>query len=128
METTGNKIKRIDDLALALSALQGQGRKIVHGHGVFDLLQIGHIKHLEAARQLGDALVVTLIPDHFVNKGPHRVGAGDAVPGVTAPCVALGVPPQVLGFIRRSLERRPAPSWATTVQSSRPASSGISLR
>jgi bifunctional ADP-heptose synthase (sugar kinase/adenylyltransferase) len=28
-----------------------------------------------------------------------RVGAGDAVLGVTAPCVALGVPPQVLGFI-----------------------------
>src|SRR5712671_2772276 len=72
METTGNKIKRIEDLALTLSALQAQGRKIVHCHGVFDLLHIGHIKHLEAARQLGDALVVTLTPDRFVNKGPHR--------------------------------------------------------
>src|SRR5882762_665265 len=72
METTGNKIKRIDDLARALSALQADGRKVVHCHGVFDLLHIGHIKHLEAARQLGDALVVTLTPDRFVNKGPHR--------------------------------------------------------
>ena len=72
METTGNKIKRIDDLASALKALQAEGRKIVHCHGVFDLLHIGHIKHLEAARQLGDALVVTLTPDRFVNKGPHR--------------------------------------------------------
>src|SRR5258706_6215095 len=72
METTGNKIKRIEDLALTLSALQAKGRKIVHCHGVFDLLHIGHIKHLEAARQLGDALVVTLTPDRFVNKGPHR--------------------------------------------------------
>jgi rfaE bifunctional protein nucleotidyltransferase chain/domain len=72
METTGNKIKRVSDLALALKALQAAGKKIVHCHGVFDLLHIGHIKHLEAARQLGDALVVTLTPDRFVNKGPHR--------------------------------------------------------
>src|SRR5258707_10865541 len=72
METTGNKIKRIDDLARALSALQSQGKKIVHCHGVFDLLHIGHIKHLEAARGYGDMLVVTLTPDRFVNKGPHR--------------------------------------------------------
>jgi rfaE bifunctional protein nucleotidyltransferase chain/domain len=72
METTGNKIRRIDELARATAALQAQGKKIVHCHGVFDLLHIGHIKHLEAARQLGDALVVTLTPDRFVNKGPHR--------------------------------------------------------
>ena len=72
METTGNKIKRIDDLAKTLEPLRAGGKKIVHCHGVFDLLHIGHIKHLEAARKLGDVLVVTLTPDRFVNKGPHR--------------------------------------------------------
>src|SRR5436853_363146 len=72
MEATGNKIRRIDDLARVTAAMQAQGKKIVHCHGVFDLLHIGHIKHLEAARHLGDALVVTLTPDRFVNKGPHR--------------------------------------------------------
>lgn len=72
METTGNKIKRVDDLAKALAALRAGGKKIVHCHGVFDLLHIGHIKHLEAARNLGDSLVVTITPDRFVNKGPHR--------------------------------------------------------
>jgi cytidyltransferase-like protein len=72
METVANKIKRIDDLAKTLAALRADGKKIVHCHGVFDLLHIGHIKHLEAARKLGDALVVTLTPDRFVNKGPHR--------------------------------------------------------
>src|SRR5690349_18096782 len=72
MESTGNKIKRIDDLASTLAELKAQGKKIVHCHGVFDLLHIGHIKHLEAARKLGDALVVTITPDRFVNKGPHR--------------------------------------------------------
>ncbi len=72
METTGNKIKRIGELAEILGSLRAAGKKIVHCHGVFDLLHIGHIKHLEAARQHGDVLVVTITPDRFVNKGPHR--------------------------------------------------------
>ncbi len=72
MEISGGKIKRLDDLAATLATLREAGRKIVHCHGVFDLLHIGHIKHLEAARRLGDVLVVTITPDRFVNKGPHR--------------------------------------------------------
>jgi rfaE bifunctional protein nucleotidyltransferase chain/domain len=72
MEMTGNKIKRVDDLATTIAALRNEGKKVVHCHGVFDLLHIGHIKHLEAARQHGDKLVVTITPDRFVNKGPHR--------------------------------------------------------
>ncbi len=48
------------------------GLKIVHAHGVFDLLHVGHIRHLEQAKELGDILVVTITPDRFVNKGPHR--------------------------------------------------------
>jgi rfaE bifunctional protein nucleotidyltransferase chain/domain len=72
METTSNKVKRLDDLAPTLAALREQGRRVVHCHGVFDLLHIGHIKHLKAARKLGDVLVVTITPDRFVNKGPHR--------------------------------------------------------
>lgn len=72
METTADKIKRVEELARTLAELRGRGKKVVHCHGVFDLMHIGHIKHLEAARKLGDALVVTLTPDRFVNKGPHR--------------------------------------------------------
>lgn len=72
METTEHKIKRIEDLARTLAGLREQRKRIVHCHGVFDLLHIGHIKHLEAARKHGDVLVVTLTPDRFVNKGPHR--------------------------------------------------------
>ncbi len=69
---TGNKIQSIDELAKTLALARKEGKKVVHCHGVFDLLHIGHIKHLEAARKLGDVLVVTLTPDRFVNKGPHR--------------------------------------------------------
>src|SRR5215831_18589577 len=72
MEATENKIKRVDELASVIASLKQEGKKVVHCHGVFDLLHIGHIKHLEAARKMEDALVVTLTPDRFVNKGPHR--------------------------------------------------------
>ena len=47
-------------------------KKKVLCHGVFDLLHVGHIKHLEKAKQLGDILVVTVTSDKFVNKGPGR--------------------------------------------------------
>jgi len=52
--------------------LRGIKKKIVHCHGVFDLLHIGHIRYFEQARRLGDILIVTVTSDKFVNKGPHR--------------------------------------------------------
>jgi rfaE bifunctional protein nucleotidyltransferase chain/domain len=41
---------------------------------VFDLLHLGHVRYLEAARALGDALIVGLNGDESVrrNKGPER--------------------------------------------------------
>lgn len=44
-------------------------------HGCFDLLHVGHIRHLESAKKLGgpDAkLIVSITADRFVNKGPGR--------------------------------------------------------
>ena len=38
----------------------------------FDLLHMGHLRHLEEARSYGDCLVVSITPDRFVNKGPGR--------------------------------------------------------
>jgi len=66
------KIKSLEDVVGHLAPLRKAGRKIVHCHGCFDLLHIGHLRHLKAARQFGDLLVVTLTPDRFVNKGPGR--------------------------------------------------------
>jgi rfaE bifunctional protein kinase chain/domain/rfaE bifunctional protein nucleotidyltransferase chain/domain len=69
---TAQKIKDLEELAALLNEVRANGRRIVHCHGVFDLLHIGHIRHFEAAKQHGDVLVVTLTPDKYVNKGPHR--------------------------------------------------------
>lgn len=43
--------------------------KLVLAHGVFDLLHPDHCRHLEEARSFGDALIVSVVPDAFVQKG-----------------------------------------------------------
>ena len=67
-----SKIKTIDELGKVLGQLREKGKRIVHCHGVFDLLHPGHIKHFEAARKKGDVLVVTVTKDEYVNRGPGR--------------------------------------------------------
>jgi rfaE bifunctional protein kinase chain/domain/rfaE bifunctional protein nucleotidyltransferase chain/domain len=67
-----DKIKNLEELQRIAADLKSKGKKIVHCHGVFDLLHIGHIKHFEEAKSFGDVLVVTITPDEFVHKGPNR--------------------------------------------------------
>lgn len=67
-----SKILGLEELAKYLEECRRESRVVVHCHGVFDLLHIGHIRYLQAARQLGDLLIVTVTADQFVNKGPHR--------------------------------------------------------
>ena len=66
------KIISIEQLSSKVKTAKKQGKKIVHCHGVFDLLHIGHIKHFNEAKYHGDILVVTVTPDEYVNKGPNR--------------------------------------------------------
>jgi rfaE bifunctional protein nucleotidyltransferase chain/domain len=47
-------------------------KRIVLAHGCFDLLHIGHIRYLRQAKAMGDMLIVTICPDLYVDKGPHR--------------------------------------------------------
>ena len=65
-------ISGIEALAEVLAPLRAEDKRIIHCHGVFDLLHIGHIRYFQKAKALGDILVVTLTPDRFVNKGTHR--------------------------------------------------------
>jgi rfaE bifunctional protein kinase chain/domain/rfaE bifunctional protein nucleotidyltransferase chain/domain len=74
-----SKIGSIDDLVLRVEEHKAAGKRVVLCHGVFDLLHFGHIHHFEQARSLGDVLVVTATPDHYVNKGPHRPAFPQAV-------------------------------------------------
>ena len=63
------------DAALALVArVRAGGGTVVFTNGVFDLVHPGHVRYLQAARRLGDALVVGVNSDRSVraNKGPSR--------------------------------------------------------
>jgi len=66
------KIENLENLKKIISRLKSKGKKVVLCHGVFDLLHIGHIKHFDKAKNLGDTLIVTVTPDRYVNKGPNR--------------------------------------------------------
>lgn len=67
-----DKIRSLDEIAEIAAQLRASGKTVVQAHGTFDLLHLGHVRHLEAARKLGDVLVVTVTADSFVNKGPGR--------------------------------------------------------
>jgi len=66
-----DKIHTLDKLPEVLGKHRGTA-KVIHCHGVFDLMHIGHIRHFQEAKRIGGVLVVTITPDEFVNKGPNR--------------------------------------------------------
>ena len=67
-----DKITSVDGIATVAERWRAAGQRVVLAHGVFDLLHMGHVRHLEAAKAEGDLLVVTLTADRHVNKGPGR--------------------------------------------------------
>jgi rfaE bifunctional protein kinase chain/domain/rfaE bifunctional protein nucleotidyltransferase chain/domain len=62
----------IDELIQKVQALQSKGKRVVQSHGVFDLIHPGIITHLTKAKKQGDILVVTVIKDRHVRRGPGR--------------------------------------------------------
>jgi rfaE bifunctional protein kinase chain/domain/rfaE bifunctional protein nucleotidyltransferase chain/domain len=72
MQKIYTKIKKMDELKEIVTCLKRDNKKIVHCHGVFDLIHPGHVRHLASAKKEGDVLIVTLTADAFVRKGPGR--------------------------------------------------------
>ena len=66
------KILELEELAKKIEVLKSEGKKIVLCHGCFDLMHPGHIKYFQAAKKMGDVLVVTVSPDIYVDKGDGR--------------------------------------------------------
>jgi D-glycero-beta-D-manno-heptose 1-phosphate adenylyltransferase len=64
----------VDELALVSEKYRAQKRKLVLTNGCFDLLHVGHVRYLQAARALGDILVVAINGDESVRalKGEGR--------------------------------------------------------
>jgi D-glycero-beta-D-manno-heptose 1-phosphate adenylyltransferase len=68
------RVLTVEELADELAGLRRAGRTIAFANGHFDLLHVGHLRYLAAARAEGDVLVVALNDDPSVErlKGPGR--------------------------------------------------------
>src|SRR6187455_3087950 len=68
------KIVDQDRLVSISESMRKQGRKLVLTNGCFDLLHLGHVRYLQSARALGDALIVGVNGDASVRalKGDGR--------------------------------------------------------
>ncbi|MDE0634473.1 MAG: D-glycero-beta-D-manno-heptose 1-phosphate adenylyltransferase [Candidatus Poribacteria bacterium] len=68
------KIYHRNELALHLQQAKADGNVVVTTNGCFDVLHLGHLRYLQAARQLGDLLVVAVNSDSSVKelKGENR--------------------------------------------------------
>ena len=71
---TSDKIVRLEELEHRANKLRAAAKKIVATNGCFDLLHVGHIRYLNAARALGGALIVGINGDESVRelKGAGR--------------------------------------------------------
>jgi len=68
------KILSPDQLLGVRNGLRAEGKRLVFTNGVFDLLHVGHVRYLTAAREMGDALLVAINSDRCVRelKGAGR--------------------------------------------------------
>ena len=70
-----NKVVTKDQLVSLLAQARAQRKRIVFTNGCFDLMHIGHTRYLQAAKALGDLLVVGVNSDgsaKSLNKSPDR--------------------------------------------------------
>jgi rfaE bifunctional protein nucleotidyltransferase chain/domain len=69
-----DKVISLDELPERTEALRAAGKRIVVTNGCFDLLHVGHVRYLKAARSLGDILIVGVNGDRSTRglKGDGR--------------------------------------------------------
>ena len=74
MSGTTNKVLTRDELRARVAEWKRAGERITLANGCFDLLHVGHIRYLQAAKDLGGKLVVAVNSDDSVRelKGKSR--------------------------------------------------------
>jgi rfaE bifunctional protein nucleotidyltransferase chain/domain len=101
----------LDDLARISAACRLEEHSVVLCHGCFDILHVGHVRHLRAAADEGNLLFVTVTTDEYVGKGPGR------------PVFPAQVRAEVLASLRvvDYVALNPAPTALEVLSSVRPA-------
>ncbi len=69
-----DKLKTLSQMRQTIRQCRKRGKRVIFANGCFDFLHVGHIRYLQAARALGDILVVGLNGDKSVRtlKGAGR--------------------------------------------------------
>jgi rfaE bifunctional protein nucleotidyltransferase chain/domain len=69
-----HKVMALGEVLARAERLRAEGKRIALANGVFDLLHVGHVRYLQGARALADALVVAVNSDRSTRayKGPGR--------------------------------------------------------
>lgn len=60
------------ELLPILEKHRARGETIVFGNGCFDLIHVGHIRYIDAARALGDILVIAVNTEASIATNPNR--------------------------------------------------------
>ena len=91
-----DKVKTSAQLVPILASARSQKKRIVFTNGCFDLMHVGHTRYLQAAKDLGDLLVVGVNSDDSVkrlNKASDRPIVNEA-PASTRFLTTIRVPPR----------------------------------
>ena len=72
--TARDKVCSMTELQGIVARYRATGQRVVLCHGVFDLVHLGHVRHLEEARGFGDVLVVTRHRRRLRQQGPGPAG------------------------------------------------------
>lgn len=62
------RVVAADDLDEIVAELKARGQRVSFANGHFDLLHVGHLRYLAAARETGQALIVAVNGDRSVNR------------------------------------------------------------
>ncbi|MGD0231704.1 MAG: adenylyltransferase/cytidyltransferase family protein [Syntrophorhabdales bacterium] len=101
----GHWIGDLDRLKAIVEAERRKGKRIVFGNGCFDLLHVGHIRYLRAARALGDLLIVAVNDDESVVAQGKRSSVITPLEERIEILVALSCVDYVIAFKEPTVER-----------------------
>ena len=62
------KLTTLEELENKCIKWREEGKRIVFGNGIFDILHVGHVRYLKAAKEEGDILIVGINGDEAVRK------------------------------------------------------------
>jgi D-glycero-beta-D-manno-heptose 1-phosphate adenylyltransferase len=101
----GHWIRDIGTLKTIVEEERRRGRKIIFGNGCFDLLHVGHVRYLEAAKALGDVLIVGVNDDRSLISLGKRATVITPVEERAEILAALSAVDYVIAFSEPTVER-----------------------